>query len=672
MRACRHVLCGEAKHGPTPAGANDCVRITTLGPFPEVNLSIEQINRQLWRNVSDRFLDLIEIASYVYTADQMTTRGGPGVEDMGDAWRRHFHFVIPVRELDVWNSEEVRTTLRDTLSFLSEDRYDFEFRQFRHPPSPDSYLGLWSESSGPETDEVMLFSGGLDSLAGAVRSVVELGRRVLLVTHMPTSKLLDRHKALRAQLSARARGPKPTFVTISINKDRELSLEHTQRSRSFLFASLAMAIGQASGVNGFNFYENGVVSLNFPISPQVVGAKATRTTHPRVIAGLRNLFSALAQRRIEIENQFVWKTKTDVVRAIVQAGCGEMIEHSMSCTHTRELSLAVTHCGRCSQCIDRRIATLGASASNFDPAGIYATDLLLDDRSRLEDRTLFASYVETARQVAKYTETQFYGRYGEIGRVVRWLKGSPEQTAHSIYELYRRHGLQVQAVIDAAVAEHAPKFVDRSLKPHCGLRLVVDQASLGHTVEVRVKRPEVPPYAFQQVGEFWKIRFAGGEDRFYQAAIGLVHLFELIRSPHQRFGGEDLLVRAHGMKAAIPLGIKDAVIDAGAKRAHSLRVAVLRHELAQAERDNDFAAMESARGELRQAANELQRLGWQERPASLDRDRNRVRNSVCNAITRIIEKMKNIDKPCGNHFESSISLGHTVAYVPTAPVDWQF
>jgi hypothetical protein len=36
-----------------------------------------------------------------------------------------------------------------------------------------------------------------------------------------------------------------------------------------------------SGKDRFSFYENGVVSINPPLAGDIVGGRATRTTHPK-------------------------------------------------------------------------------------------------------------------------------------------------------------------------------------------------------------------------------------------------------------------------------------------------------------------------------------------------------------------------------------------------------
>ena len=62
--------------------------------------------------------------------------------------------------------------------------------------------------------------------------------------------------------------------------------EYTQRSRSFLYAALACTVARLFANSKVRFFENGVVSINLPISEQVVGARATRTTHPLVLGAV--------------------------------------------------------------------------------------------------------------------------------------------------------------------------------------------------------------------------------------------------------------------------------------------------------------------------------------------------------------------------------------------------
>ena len=93
-----------------------------------VNLRIEDVREAMYHPVPPAFLDLLDVAAYVYAADQAVGRGGSGVTDYGACWRRDFVFRVPVRDPDLWRSPEVYTPLVSVLSFLTDDEYLLDFR----------------------------------------------------------------------------------------------------------------------------------------------------------------------------------------------------------------------------------------------------------------------------------------------------------------------------------------------------------------------------------------------------------------------------------------------------------------------------------------------------------------------------------------------------------------
>jgi hypothetical protein len=271
--------------------------------------------------------DLLEVAAYVYAADQVVTRGGTREFEYGDRWRRHFRFVIPVRRPDVWQRPEVAGPLADTLSFLADEAYEFVFVRHTNPRPLDRYLFDHVDAAEAEgVQEVVLFSGGLDSLGGAVQEVLQGRRKVALVSHRPANHVYARQRALAQALADRVAEPrlKPLHVAIEVNKGEDLSHNYTQRTRSFLFAAAAAVIARAFDLRGLRFYENGVISLNLPISPQVLGGRATRTTHPQTLNGFARFFSTLFDRDFTVENPFLWKTKSEILSEVKAAGHGAL------------------------------------------------------------------------------------------------------------------------------------------------------------------------------------------------------------------------------------------------------------------------------------------------------------------------------------------------------------
>src|SRR5215212_7769966 len=70
------------------------------GSPARVRLSLDHITVPMVDNVPDVLADLVEIASYVYCADQFTGRGSSKMTHLGEDWRRHFRFVVPVRDVN--------------------------------------------------------------------------------------------------------------------------------------------------------------------------------------------------------------------------------------------------------------------------------------------------------------------------------------------------------------------------------------------------------------------------------------------------------------------------------------------------------------------------------------------------------------------------------------------
>ena len=472
----RVILCGGLI-APVGVRGKPAVQLDLQQPGANVTLKLLDISGRMTANMDPVLVDLLEIATYVYCADQASTRGGPTSQDFGESWRRQFAFHIPVREPDLWMSKPVRSALCDTLGFLSDDDYEFNFKKLRRQQPATGYLDFGQDTeAGFQAEEVAMFSGGLDSLGGAVHEVVEGKRSVALVSHRSSAKIDSKQQHLVRELAARS-SRKTLHVPVWVNKEKALGREYTQRSRSFLFAALGAVVARLFDLWRLRFYENGVVSINLPISAQVVGGRATRTTHPKVLNGFSEIFSALFEKPFSVENPFRWKTKAEVVEVIRAGGCGDLVGHSVSCTHVWDMTTLHTHCGTCSQCIDRRFATLAAGCTDKeDPPEMYAVDLLRGERSPGHSRTMLESYVSTAKRVRTMTDSAFFGAFGEAHRVIRHVRGmSADGAAAEMLNLYLRHAAAVFKVITDAIATYASEITSGSVPSSCLLILALPE-----------------------------------------------------------------------------------------------------------------------------------------------------------------------------------------------------
>ena len=490
----RLVLCGHQVHKIRVRGERLYLKLTGkdlrhADDDSNVSLKISDISRKLLTEVPDLLTDLLEIAAYVLAADAATDRGNPSLPQMGDDWRRRFRFVIPVRRPDVWAARELMTLLSETLGFLSEDEYRFEFVALQDPVRFASYLDLRSPVRDPgPADEVVLFSGGLDSLGGAVDDLLGARKRVVLVSHHSSSKLAARQRALASALEQRARD-QVLHVPVRMNKRGDLTVEYSQRSRSFFFVALGTVVARIVGTNRIRLYENGVVSVNLPIAENVIGARATRSTHPSVIAAMNQLLGSLFESTITVENPYTLLTKAEVVERIAAQGCADLIPQTVSCSRVYQIETERPHCGECTQCLGRRFAVLSAGLEQQDPEHGYRVRLFVGERGEGARRSLAVSYIELARSLGRMSPGDFLAGFAvELSRALADMPGNREDNLLRLFELHQRFGSQVMDELAEAFHRHGRELAEGTLPDHCLVRLAagpddkprqVDQAGEG-------------------------------------------------------------------------------------------------------------------------------------------------------------------------------------------------
>jgi 7-cyano-7-deazaguanine synthase in queuosine biosynthesis len=412
----------------------------------------------------------------VFAADSSIRRGGIAGTGFGAGWHRHLHFRIPVRQLARWQQGSVTDALTELVRFLLDDEVSFEFFDCDPEVARRRYLDLFdAEQSATKIEDIVMLSGGLDSLGEALETLTSGPGRVALVTHVSAQKILPHQLAIASDLKRRFPG-RVLHFPIRARRDGTVAAESTQRSRSFLFIALGYVVAKMLGAKRINFFENGVISLNLPISRQVVGSTATRTTHPLTLALMRDFLAALGDREIEIHNRFAWITKSEVLERIVAAGGSDLIRVAVSCTNVRSRDTLRTHCGECSQCLDRRFAVLATDLEAHEPIEMYETEVLIGGRLKPISRTMVMEWTRHALEMSSVDpEALAIGHAGEIQRI---LRGHPELSRDETLERYaamlRRHGEQALAVLGSSIRMQASAIAARTLDPDSLLAMFVN------------------------------------------------------------------------------------------------------------------------------------------------------------------------------------------------------
>ena len=438
------------------------------------------MTRRLVSTISPRLLDLIDIGAYVFAADRITSRGGRTGEGMARAWRRTLDFVIAVRDPQHWSQPETVVLLQETLGFLSEDEFRFVFVASNEEPADSDYFQFTDEpAASGATAPVVLFSGGLDSLAGALEELGSGRRRVILVSHQSSSIVIHHQNELVKELGRRYPN-RILHIPVQMTLKGLASTESSQRTRTFLFTCIAGAVAALLEAPGIRFYENGIMSLNLPISPQIVGTSATRSTHPRSLSELSLFLGAAIGRLCSVDNPFVLKTKSEVLQTLARHDGLDLIDQAYTCTEIRRRSGAGTHCGACIQCLHRRFAAFASGLDLHDCGKKYSLDLFEASREG-KDLTMLVEMVGRARQFAGMTTIeQFFVLYPlELSRLSSAKSlGSPELAVRSMFDLHRRYGNEVVGVIERGLQTHKQELAKGLMAPASLLTLVVGDQSV--------------------------------------------------------------------------------------------------------------------------------------------------------------------------------------------------
>lgn len=462
------VTCGDAD---TP------LTIRINGVDPTFVLGTDRLRARTGVAIGQREQDLLEIAATVFAADGSLTRGGPTRPNMGAGWRRRLRFSIPVSDPGHWSRPDIRRALEEAVAFLTEDDASFSFTQKPVEPEAEPFLDLDPTGRLFEADRIVMFSGGLDSFAGALETLAQTDEKIVLVTHRSAQKAIPRQVELGRYFETHYRG---RFLHLHVLARRRFdgARDTTQRSRSFLFAALGQAVARAFSARQVSFFENGVISHNLPLGRQIVGTMATRTTHPQSLRLLNDLCALALEDCVAIDNPYQWLTKTEVVRRIAENGGQGQIMRAVSCTSIRRQDSVRTHCGACSQCLDRRFAIVAAGLEDHEAPEIYETDIFTGAREATASRTIA---VEWTRRMIEYADMTFEKLMSEVGPELSRIAGghpgrSTADVVRQTLDMHQRQAESIKGVLARLYRQQADALAGARLPATSLLVLYAGQA----------------------------------------------------------------------------------------------------------------------------------------------------------------------------------------------------
>lgn len=286
-----------------------------------------------------RAWDLVSIALSVIVADTGVSR-----DTSPDGWTRDIELVVAVEDSAFWTSQ--CEPLEQVLRYLTTDRWSVSFvGEGAVPPTP-------RKQRQPAADSVVLLSGGLDSFVGTIDLTTRHGKRPFAVSQIATG---DRKNQLRF---AALLGGGLEHLQLNHNADCPGDHERSQRARSLAFLAYGVLAATTlrqyveGGTVTLYACENGLISVNPPLTTGRLGSLSTRTTHPTFLRLFQLLLDA-AGLRVKIQNPYQFKTKGEMLlECSDQALLRKHARITTSCG--RFARNGYRHCGRCVPCLIRR------------------------------------------------------------------------------------------------------------------------------------------------------------------------------------------------------------------------------------------------------------------------------------------------------------------------------
>ena len=355
-------------------------------------------------------IDVLNLASGIYAADLAVKR------NEREDYLRTIQLTIEV--VNIHPFLRIKSLLESSLLILSRDNWEIIFIEKKGIPVSGFE---WGKNSGV----VLLFSGGIDSMCAAA-DFIKTKKDLILVSHnTQANRVVDKsqRKVHAALESYYKRAVRHIHIKVYGRKNNEFHFpdpkerENSQRTRSFLFLSLAALITKRSGFNKVLYMaENGQFAIHLPLNSARVGPFSTHTADPNFVKNAENIFRILLSNPdFEITNPFLYKTKAEVV-AILPNELKKEIHNSATCWMISHVP-GEKHCGICIPCISRRIALeyngINLKEYHSDIFNININTLSDDDTGR-RNLTDYLEFISKFKKVTPQNKEELICDFPEL------------------------------------------------------------------------------------------------------------------------------------------------------------------------------------------------------------------------------------------------------------------
>lgn len=654
--------------------------LTTVSEDGTSNLRLDSLVSRFGTSVPPMAEDLVLIASYCVAADQLIGRGTNAKDIHRAKWRRDLMLSIPVSNPVRWNQPSVTRALEAALAFATDDAWSFSFVQ--RPPASSVQLRITNLDDRQVMGNpncVVLFSGGTDSLCALVDAFGNHGLHPVAVRHRAASQI---HKwQMDLMHGVRRAFPSWTFPHLSFTMHRRGTgdSDPAQRTRPFLFAALGTAIAASLGIDRVFLPDNGYVSVNPQISSELAGALASRGTHPTLLRLLTELNEILFEAPIVIENPLAHRTRAEALKVLRELDCPHLLKQTHTCGNHCGRPRDQPHCGYCSQCVDRRFASLAASLAEFDPVESYGLDIFTAALPDGEARKIPLLYRQFARETQILSDDDMVARHPEL---LGCIDPDNPLALTQVIDVLRRHAHEVLAVMEDQVVVHRRALAWGDLPATCLLHLggqsneAVDTEQSEELIDVGTTNLDAN--LIELTPHICRLTFQG-EKAEVPPLKGVKQLVRLLTAPHQDLSAMDLAYQtsppSRSARAQLSEeGLHDVpsveeMIDYQARDEYEKRARAIKDQLDAGVTD---IVRQTLRSELEFIEAELtSAAGLAGRIRPMTNAQENARTLVHKNLKRALTDIEEVLPPLHAHLHASLHLGHVCSYTPRPSITWK-
>jgi hypothetical protein len=292
--------------------------------------------------------DIIDLAVAIHASDRLSFQNIR-------CQKTQIEVTLPVRHPEILNRSSCQMKLSELLEWSTGSKWIFEF-------SRREDLGRFNEqqplieSTSSHVDEVTLWSGGLDALAGLYTRLRENPNITFMLfgTGSNDNIYARQEQVFQALLPYFPNRLNLCRVPIRFSESNLHAKNKISRARGIVFTLLGSACAYLMDQKILNLYENGIGAINLPYRKSAIGLDHTRSVHPLTLLKVGNLISELIGEKFTIRNPFLFRTKGEMCQQLAEDERYDLPALTISCDSPHRKQ--PIQCGYCSSCILRKQA----------------------------------------------------------------------------------------------------------------------------------------------------------------------------------------------------------------------------------------------------------------------------------------------------------------------------